>query len=143
MLFPGIYLSRMKLNDVLAHWVLRKINQKYFLVPIRTTPNYLKEIDIAGKEFWMTLLKEKSINRAAEILSGKYNVSSLTIVNDMKIFIKKITGININAMSLVKEENILIKNNQIIPASGSIELTGRCNLFCFHCYARGESKNQD
>ncbi|MBD3282609.1 MAG: radical SAM protein [Candidatus Portnoybacteria bacterium] len=30
-----------------------------------------------------------------------------------------------------------------IPIRGSIELTGKCNLNCIHCYAKGERKNKD
>jgi len=127
------------------NFVIRSIGPNYFLVPLKENPFDIRFINSTGKLFWELLHKRVNLKESIELVANKYQVDKVIIKKDLINFIKQLSAgensvFNQNRASI----DIISKGTKVrIPLKVSFELTGKCNLNCFHCYAYGERKNKD
>lgn len=123
-------------QDLTKRFVLRNIAGKSFLIPLNRVPQRLISLNSTAAYIWKNLHAGYTVAECAKTISSKFKVPKRIVRSDIKKFFYKIRR------GLIREIDIKDLNKSLkvgrIPIQGSIELTGRCNLNCFHCYARGE-----
>lgn len=117
-------------------FALRTIGGSYYLIPLHRIPEKLVQLDSTGAVFWQTVAEQRTEAEAAAVIAKKYDITKERAESDLKKFLTKVTADGMKTPNKSEEVAGLAPAN--LPYTGSIELTGRCNLFCFHCYAIGE-----
>lgn len=123
-------------TDIVKRFVHRKILGGDYLIPIHIIPDNFVKIDRIGAIFWKALASGDSLDATTEIVAKRFGLDKKQARRDVEKFIEDIQNEKDATEIHTQSEDILHNHNK--PLSGSIELTGRCNLLCFHCYAVGE-----
>lgn len=127
--------------NITEKYVLREIAGKTFLVPLVSNPDRFIFLNKTAYFVWKQLASGIPVVNCVRGLSLKYKIPKETIKTDIKRFLKKIELGKMEAVG-VKRLNKNLKTGRT-PIQGSFELTGRCNLNCFHCYAKGERDKEE
>jgi len=122
------------LVNITQRYILRRLPNADVIVPLTKSPENLVYVDATGVTFWKYLKKFKDVDLTITELSKLYGVDKSIIETDILKFIENIE----NPIKQETKASTILPNNSVIPIKGSIELTGRCNLRCKHCYAVGE-----
>ena len=128
-------------SELAKNFVLRKIGEDVFLIPLDKAPENLFLLNSSAAYIWKKLLSGFSITECAKKLSKEFSIQEGIIEADIK---KLLAGVENGLTEKVNIKNINKKSKLArIPIQGSFDLTGRCNLDCLHCYAKGERKRKE
>lgn len=122
-------------------FVLRDIAGKSFLIPLNQAPHRLISLNSTAAYIWKSLRAGHTVADCAKTISSKFKVPKKIVRSDIEKFFYEIRCGSIKKIE-IKNLNKSLKAKRI-PIQGSIELTGRCNLNCFHCYAKGEREKKE
>lgn len=122
-------------------FVLRQIGGYHYLIPLFDDPSIIKSLDTNAVIFWKTIKVGDNLSIASTKISEYFNIDQDTAKKDIKAFINDLSLRNANLVNETSSD--ITTSSTRTPLSGSFELTGKCNLHCFHCYVASERKNQD
>lgn len=122
-------------------FVLRNIAGRSFLIPLNKIPNKLVILNNSAAYIWDDLCTGHTIDWCVKKISDRFKICKEIIKSDIKRLLYE-TKNQLARGTDIKNLNRNLKTSRI-PLQGSIELTGKCNLNCFHCYARGERDKKE
>ena len=134
-----------EIKKLLKSYVFRKFDNVYFLVPLHEDPTNLINLNLSGAIIWHLASQGISSGQVINVLAEYYHLSKekteIIYLDFFKDIITKRQ--NINKDKQLKTTKLNKLQRKIKFKKATLELTGKCNLNCFHCYAIGKRKLPD
>lgn len=128
-------------QSLTKNFVLRNVAGQSFLIPLNKSPRQLISLNDSAAYIWKNLCAGHTADWCIGTISNKFKIQGKVVRFDIEEFFNKIKHGLVKKVS-AKSLNRDLKAKRIL-IQGSIELTGKCNLNCVHCYAQGERKKKE
>lgn len=128
-------------EKILGNYILREIGPASYLVPLHEQPDDLVALNRTAAFFWRAIQHNADFGVAASEICQVFHVSQSQARKNLNVFLGDLIKKNFKPQfnqSLDRD-----KGSVRVPFNGSFELTGRCNLRCFHCYAVSEKGKKE
>ncbi len=132
----------MKFSSLIKDYVLSTSGSLNILVPIHQSPKFVINLNETGVAIWKMAMLGLKDSEIAETLAKHFNIPITNVIEDIESF-KSDTFLKKNAIELSQISLKLSAENVAPFRKATLELTGKCNLNCIHCYAVGKRVLKD
>lgn len=129
-------------QELIRNLKVRKIGQTYYAVPIKATPLSLIQLNETGLIILKIFKGNMSLEQTIADISEIFGIPKNTAKKDVTNFMQQIKSVRTESLKNTKVKRFSKTNLRGTPIKGSVELTGRCNLLCLHCYATSERQKE-